>query len=163
MISYYITLILLGIIVKINSEDICKIEKWWEVSNFNYYPEDFCLNVDMDYEIRRDVLSKICDSNLTEYRQFVKGDLDNINDYSFMFLYFTDINLDHLSCNNRTKKYILTTIIDNKLDEILPRKNKYIFDSFKFLNYLFEIPVLLYTCLKAFIFSGLSYVSFKKY
>lgn len=163
MISSYVILILFVLMVKIKSDDMCKIEKWWEVYSFNFYPEDFCLNVDKEYELRRDILSKICNSNLTEYRHIVEKDLDNINDYSFMFLYFSDINFDQLSCHNRTKHYILTTIVDKKLNEILPRKNKYIFDSFKILNYALELPILMYRCIKAFIFSGLSYVSFKKY
>ena len=163
--TYTYIFIFLQVLLLVISDDICKAEKWWELGEFEFRPNDFCLNVDNNYDDNKKHLYKICMSNLTEYRSLVKTELDNIDNYTFLLKYFSDYEneLKIYSCYNKTKHYILSNSIESKMNEILPKKNNKIFDTFKALNGILEIPVIIWRGMKAFIFSGISYLSFKEW
>ena len=155
--------IILIFIIFTKCDDFCKGDKWWELGNFDYNPVDFCENVDEDYEINKDFLYKICTSNITEYREIVKNELSSVGNYSFVLQYFTDLkeNTKLLSCYNKTKHYILMTGVENKLNQILPRKNNHIFEGFKFLNSFLDIPFVIWKGMKSVLISSIAYLTFK--
>lgn len=161
--NYYIIFVFLMLVFNVESSNVCNIKKWWELESFDFYPDNMCLNIDKEYEIKLYLMNDICRSNITEYKDVINKDLNKITDYSFLFLYFSDFDLELLSCYNRKKYQILKTIVDNKLNNILPRINDGLLKSFKFLNFLFDMPVLILRSLKSFLLSGAMYLCFKKY
>ena len=102
--TYTYIFIFLQVLLLVISDDICKAEKWWELGEFEFRPNDFCLNVDNNYDDNKKHLYKICMSNITEYRSLVKTELDNIDNYTFLLKYFSDYEneLKIYSCYNKT-------------------------------------------------------------
>ena len=161
--NYYIIFVFFMLVFTVESSNVCNIKKWWDLGSFDFYPDNMCLNPDKEFEIKVYLMNDICKSNITEYKEIINNDLNEITDYSFLFLYFSDFDLELLSCYNRKKYYMLKTIVDDKLNNILPRINNKLFQSFEFLNFLFDIPILILKCLKSFLMSGVLYICFKKY
>ncbi len=163
--TYNVIFIILIFVIFTKCDDFCKADKWWEIGGLDFHPNDFCVDTDREYENYKDNLYKICVSNITEYRKIVKKELDSIDNYAFILHYFSDFrdNTKFLSCYNKTKHYILITGIENKINKILPRKNKHIFESFKVLNTILDIPFIIWRSVKAVVFSSISYLSFKSY
>ena len=167
MSNLYIFIMLLFFLFTIRSDDTCNKINWWDLGNVHFYPGDICLVWDKDYEEKREFYSHICRSNSTEYERFINNFIrvENKDEYKFLLFHFLDNYEDtgQINCYNRTKHKIYIKVINERINEILPRKDEKVFGVLKGINLILEIPNIFYRMIKSAILSGIAYLSYKKY
>ena len=164
---FYFVIILFLFLKEIKSEEICSKINWWDLGNVDMFPNEICLVWDKEYEEKREFYSHICKINSTEYKEYIIDflNVEGEDEYKFIFLHFLNQYEDtgQINCYNRTKHEIYKKVLNEKINQILPRKNDNVFNILKGINLILEIPNIFYRMFKSVIISGIAYVSYKKY